>query len=115
MNERPHTSRLISVVTTPAGWTGTKAFEGEIGSDPLRICSLRARVDSRLGSSLFSTTRTARAELSSSFIDKLSLTLTVQATMEVHWGKHHRAYVDNLNKQIKGGPLDSKSLEEVGQ
>lgn len=24
-------------------------------------------------------------------------------TLEFHWGKHHRAYVDNLNKQIAGG------------
>ncbi len=21
-------------------------------------------------------------------------------TLEFHWGKHHRAYVDNLNKQV---------------
>ena len=37
----------------------------------------------------------------------------MQATMEVHWGKHHRTYVDNLNKQIEGKPLADKSLEEV--
>lgn len=35
--------------------------------------------------------------------------------MEVHWGKHHRTYVDNLNKQIEGKPLADKSLEEVMQ
>ncbi|GLI66069.1 hypothetical protein VaNZ11_009788 [Volvox africanus] len=34
-------------------------------------------------------------------------------TLEFHWGKHHRAYVDNMNKQIAGTPLDGKSLEEV--
>lgn len=22
-------------------------------------------------------------------------------TLEFHWGKHHRAYVDNLNKQVR--------------
>ncbi|KAH9770402.1 Superoxide dismutase (Fe) 2 [Citrus sinensis] len=35
-------------------------------------------------------------------------------TLEFHWGKHHRAYVDNLNKQIVGTELgDGKSLEDV--
>lgn len=34
-------------------------------------------------------------------------------TLEFHWGKHHRAYVDNLNKQIVGTELDSKPLEDV--
>jgi superoxide dismutase len=33
----------------------------------------------------------------------------LQKTLEYHWGKHHRAYVDNLNKQIAGTELDSKS------
>ncbi|XP_057784182.1 superoxide dismutase [Fe], chloroplastic-like [Salvia miltiorrhiza] len=34
-------------------------------------------------------------------------------TFEYHWGKHHRAYVDNLNKQIVGTQLDTKSLDEI--
>jgi Fe-Mn family superoxide dismutase len=34
-------------------------------------------------------------------------------TLEIHWGKHHRAYVDNMNKQIAGTDLDGKSLEEI--
>ncbi|XP_052202365.1 superoxide dismutase [Fe], chloroplastic [Diospyros lotus] len=34
-------------------------------------------------------------------------------TLEYHWGKHHRAYVDNLNKQIVGTELDGKTLEDV--
>ena len=38
----------------------------------------------------------------------------MQTTMELHWGKHHRTYLTNLNKQIEGKPLDGKSLEEVG-
>lgn len=36
-----------------------------------------------------------------------------KSTFDFHWGKHHRAYVDNLNKQVAGGPLESVSLEEV--
>ncbi|KAG2501256.1 hypothetical protein HYH03_001063 [Edaphochlamys debaryana] len=34
-------------------------------------------------------------------------------TLEFHWGKHHRTYVDNMNKQIAGTPLEGKSLEEI--
>ena len=37
----------------------------------------------------------------------------MQSTFEVHWGKHHRTYVNNLNNQIQGKDLESKSLEEV--
>ena len=33
--------------------------------------------------------------------------------MEYHWGKHHRTYVNNMNKQIEGTDLDGKPLEEV--
>ncbi|GBG00492.1 superoxide dismutase, partial [Raphidocelis subcapitata] len=36
-----------------------------------------------------------------------------KSTLEFHYGKHHRAYVDNMNKQIAGTPLEGKSLEEV--
>jgi Fe-Mn family superoxide dismutase len=34
-------------------------------------------------------------------------------TMQIHYGKHHQAYVDNLNKAITGTPNESKSLEEL--
>ena len=34
-------------------------------------------------------------------------------TMEIHHGRHHKAYVDNLNKAITGSPLEGKSLEEI--
>ena len=34
-------------------------------------------------------------------------------TMEIHHDRHHKAYVDNLNKAIAGTPLDSKSLEAI--
>jgi Fe-Mn family superoxide dismutase len=34
-------------------------------------------------------------------------------TMEIHHGKHHNAYVTNLNKAIDGTPLDGKSIEEI--
>ena len=36
-----------------------------------------------------------------------------KATMEIHHGKHHQAYVDNLNKAIAGTENESKSLEEL--
>jgi len=34
-------------------------------------------------------------------------------TLEYHHGKHHKAYVDNLNKALDGKPEANKSLEEV--
>ncbi|NWG46511.1 MAG: superoxide dismutase [Alphaproteobacteria bacterium] len=34
-------------------------------------------------------------------------------TLDFHHGKHHQAYVTNLNKLIEGSPLASKSLEDV--
>jgi superoxide dismutase, Fe-Mn family len=36
-----------------------------------------------------------------------------QATMEIHHGKHHNAYVTNLNKALEGSDYASKSLEEI--
>jgi Fe-Mn family superoxide dismutase len=36
-----------------------------------------------------------------------------KATMEIHHGGHHKAYVDNLNKAVAGTPLESKSLDEI--
>lgn len=34
-------------------------------------------------------------------------------TMEIHHGKHHQAYVNNLNKALEGHPMGSKPVEEV--
>jgi Fe-Mn family superoxide dismutase len=39
------------------------------------------------------------------FIDEL--------TMQIHHGKHHQAYVDNLNKALAGTPNEGKSIEEL--
>ena len=37
-----------------------------------------------------------------------------QQTMEIHYGRHHKAYVDNLNAQVKTYPeLDKLSIEQV--
>ena len=36
-------------------------------------------------------------------------------TMQIHHGKHHQAYVDNLNKAIAGTEHENKSLEELQQ
>ncbi len=34
-------------------------------------------------------------------------------TLEYHYGKHHKAYVDNLNKLIPGTEFENMSLEET--
>ena len=39
------------------------------------------------------------------YIDKM--------TMEIHHGKHHGAYVTNLNKAIEGTEWDKKTIEEI--
>ncbi|KDA03822.1 MAG: superoxide dismutase [Hyphomonas oceanitis] len=36
-----------------------------------------------------------------------------EETLNYHHGKHHQAYVDNLNKMIEGTDLEGKSLEEI--
>ncbi|MGD0277138.1 MAG: superoxide dismutase [Syntrophales bacterium] len=34
-------------------------------------------------------------------------------TLEFHWGKHHKTYVDNINKLIAGTELAGVSLEDI--
>ncbi len=34
-------------------------------------------------------------------------------TMEIHHGKHHQAYVNNLNAAVEGSPMAGKSLEDL--
>ncbi|HEY3290406.1 MAG TPA: superoxide dismutase [Anaerolineae bacterium] len=34
-------------------------------------------------------------------------------TISFHYGKHHKAYVDNLNKLVAGTDLDDKPLEDI--
>lgn len=34
-------------------------------------------------------------------------------TIGFHYGKHHKAYVDNLNRLIAGTALEGKSIEEI--
>ncbi len=34
-------------------------------------------------------------------------------TMEIHHGKHHAGYTNNLNNAIKGTELESLSIEEI--
>ena len=36
-------------------------------------------------------------------------------TIDYHYGKHHKAYVDNLNKLIPGTEFENMSLEEIVQ
>jgi Fe-Mn family superoxide dismutase len=45
-------------------------------------------------------------------LDALAPTLSKE-TLELHWGKHHRAYVTNLNNLIKGTEFEESSLEDI--
>ncbi len=36
-----------------------------------------------------------------------------ERTMDFHYGRHHQAYVTNLNNLVKGSPLEQQSLEEI--
>jgi Fe-Mn family superoxide dismutase len=36
-----------------------------------------------------------------------------EETLEYHYGKHHKTYVDNLNNLIKGTEFESRSLEDI--
>lgn len=45
-------------------------------------------------------------------IDALEPFMT-RRSLEFHWGKHHRGYLDNLNKQIEGNELEGFTLEEL--
>ena len=36
-----------------------------------------------------------------------------EETLEYHYGKHHQAYVTNLNKMIAGTEFENASLEEI--
>ena len=47
-------------------------------------------------------------------IDALAPTIS-QETLEIHHGRHHKAYVDNLNNLIKGSEFENSSLEEIVQ
>lgn len=40
---------------------------------------------------------------------------TSAQTLEFHHGKHHQAYVTNLNNMVKGSPMENQSLEEIIQ
>eukprot|EP00252_Welwitschia_mirabilis_P000249 TRINITY_DN1025_c0_g1_i1.p1 TRINITY_DN1025_c0_g1~~TRINITY_DN1025_c0_g1_i1.p1 ORF type:complete len:246 (-),score=53.59 TRINITY_DN1025_c0_g1_i1:596-1333(-) len=39
--------------------------------------------------------------------------LMSKRTFEFHWGKHHRAYVDNCNNQIRGTELETMPVVDI--
>ena len=46
--------------------------------------------------------------------DKKALTPYIsEQTVEFHYGKHHKGYVDKLNTQIQGQSFDKAELEEI--
>lgn len=70
-----------------------------------RVAGARARFTPR-----------AAVELPNLPYDRTALEPKISAeTLDVHWGKHHRAYVTNLNKQLEETFTDlaNASLEEI--
>ena len=45
-------------------------------------------------------------------IDALEPAISAR-TIEFHYGKHEKAYIDNLNRLIKGTEFEDMELEEV--
>ncbi|TDR32185.1 superoxide dismutase [Hydromonas duriensis] len=45
-------------------------------------------------------------------MDALAPTISKE-TLEFHYSKHHKAYVDNLNNLIKGSEFENASLEDI--
>jgi Fe-Mn family superoxide dismutase len=46
--------------------------------------------------------------------DKAALEPHIDArTMDIHHGKHHQAYVTNLNNAVAGTPAEGKTIEEI--
>lgn len=45
-------------------------------------------------------------------LDALAPKISKQ-TLEFHWGKHHQAYVNNLNNLVPGTKFESSSLETI--
>ncbi|MDZ4839797.1 MAG: superoxide dismutase [Bacteroidota bacterium] len=46
--------------------------------------------------------------------DKAALEPHIDAmTMEIHHGRHHKAYVDNLNKALEGKPENNEDIEAL--
>jgi superoxide dismutase, Fe-Mn family len=45
-------------------------------------------------------------------LDALAPHLSAE-TLEYHWGKHHRGYVDALNRLVPGTPLEELGLEDL--
>lgn len=103
------TVAATSTISLSSNFLSHEGFKGELNS----ICVSPWRKQTRVG-------RAGAAVVTAKFdlkpppypFDALEPHMSKQ-TFDYHWGKHHRAYVDNLNKQIVGTELDGLPLEEV--
>lgn len=96
-----------TAISLSSSFVSHEGFNGGLKSVP---CRYKQRQVRRAGAAVV----TAKFDLKPPpyAFDALEPHMTKQ-TFEYHWGKHHRAYVDNLNKQIVGTELDGLALEDV--
>lgn len=96
-----------------------RTFLGYLGALPVTLAALQYLNPSFI-STAHATTSAAPATpgpftLPALPYAKTALEAAIDAqTMEIHHGKHHQAYVDNLNKEVgKDSSLTGKSIEDI--
>ena len=97
---------IAAAAATPAGNSKQglvrplTALGAALSRDPAKLCTIKADMAFTLPQLPYA------PEVLEPHIDK--------TTMEIHHGKHHAAYVTNLNKALESAPdLAAKSLEEL--
>src|SRR5690606_18910529 len=104
-------SSTDDMVATPATVRPALDASATGGGDRMRIVSLRAAVAAPPQPDQ---EPAVAIELPALPYDRTALEPHVSGeTIDFHYGKHHKAYVDNLNKMIEGTEFADMPLEEI--